>query len=122
MTDSFFFDSYAIIEFLRGNPSYSRFSSVSPVTTKLNLFEVCCALLREAPVQRAGGFLWNYWSFATDFNESVVLEAAVLRLKLKGRKLSMTDCIGYVLSRHLGMRFLTGDEQFKDLPNVEFVK
>ena len=35
--------------------------------------------------------------------------------------LSYADCLGYVISKKLNIRFLTGDKQFKDLPNVEFV-
>jgi len=34
----------------------------------------------------------------------------------------MTDCIGYVIAERNKMRFLTGDEKFKNKKNVEFVK
>lgn len=34
----------------------------------------------------------------------------------------MTDCVGYVVSQRLGMKFLTGDKEFRGLPNVEFVQ
>ncbi|HLC38336.1 MAG TPA: PIN domain-containing protein [Candidatus Norongarragalinales archaeon] len=122
MGDAFFFDSYALVEILRGNQAYSKYLSSAPVTTKLNLFEVCHALLRETSLNEAEDFLDDYYAFAFDFDKEAVLEAAVLRFKLKKRNLSMTDCIGYILSQRLGIPFLTGDEQFKDLPNVEFVK
>ncbi len=122
MTEILFFDSYALVEMLRGNPAYSKFHSVRPVVTKLNLFEVCYTLLREALVNDAEEFLGDYAQFVVDFDNRLILESAALRLKLKRRNVSMTDCIGYVVSQHLGVRFLTGDEQFKDLPNVEFVK
>ncbi len=122
MTEALFFDSYALVEMLRGNPEYSQFRSIQPVLTKLNLFEVCYVLLREGLTDDAEAFLINYAAFASDFDNRIILESAALRLKLKGRRVSMADCVGYVVSQHLGIRFLTGDEQFKDLPNVEFVK
>ena len=34
----------------------------------------------------------------------------------------MTDSISYMHARDLNVRFLTGDKEFMDMPNVEFVK
>ena len=34
----------------------------------------------------------------------------------------MTDCIGYIIAKRLGMKFLTGDKEFEGFENVEFVK
>ena len=34
----------------------------------------------------------------------------------------MTDCIGYILAKNIGIKFLTGDKEFENLDNVEFVK
>ncbi len=34
----------------------------------------------------------------------------------------MTDCIGYIFAKQLGIKFLTGDKEFENLDNVEFVK
>ena len=45
-----------------------------------------------------------------------------LRIIMKKRNVSMTDCIGYILSKQLGIKFLTGDKEFENFPNVEFVK
>lgn len=44
------------------------------------------------------------------------------RLKWKDRKVSMTDCISYFQASELGIKFLTGDKEFEDFENVEFVK
>ena len=38
------------------------------------------------------------------------------------RNVSMTDCVGYILAKQLGIKFLTGDKEFEHLDNVEFVK
>ena len=43
-------------------------------------------------------------------------------LKLRKPALSYADVIGYVAAHHLGARFLTGDEAFRRLENVEFCR
>ena len=51
-------------------------------------------------------------------------EASALRIELKkrGRNLSLIDALGYVLAKRLGIPFLTGDREFKDLDGVEYVR
>ena len=51
-----------------------------------------------------------------------IKEANELKLKINRRDVSYVDCLGYTLAKKLGVKFLTGDEQFKDMENVEFVK
>jgi len=36
--------------------------------------------------------------------------------------INYVDAIGYSISFDSGIKFLTGDNEFKNLPNVEFVK
>ncbi len=62
--------------------------------------------------------------FETSFSDDDIKEAMKMRLRLKAGKtsLSYADALGYHLAKKLGMKFLTGDDAFKHLPNVEFVK
>ena len=39
-----------------------------------------------------------------------------------GKKLSLIDALGYSCSRKLGINFLTGDREFLDMENVEYIK
>ena len=42
---------------------------------------------------------------------------------LKEKKaLSYADCINYSIAEKMNLKLLTGDEDFRDLKNVEFVK
>ena len=59
---------------------------------------------------------------AIDFNGEDIKKAAELRAEHKKRDLSMTDCIGFALAERLGIKFLTGDKEFENFDNVEFVK
>jgi len=40
----------------------------------------------------------------------------------KNKNISITDCISYIQSKELGIKFLTGDNEFEYMENVEFVK
>ncbi len=122
MTKIYFFDSYAIIESIRGNPRYKNYVTCSPVTTKLNIFEVYLALLRKNNLTLAHDFIKKSETSIKDFNLFIVAEAVKFKLVEKEKNLSMADCIGYVLAKNLGIPFLTGDKEFEGLPNVEFVR
>lgn len=119
MTTEYFFDSYAIIEILNGSSNYSKFINSEFITTKLNLFEVYLKLLRLSE-EKANIFIKRYMTKTVDFDEFIIKEAC--RLKISNKNLSMTDCIGYVISIKAGVKFLTGDKEFEIIKNVEFVK
>lgn len=121
MTNKFFFDSYAIIEILKGSEGYQKYATAGFIITKLNLFEVYYRMLQDSQ-EKADLFLSLYAPHAVDFDETVIAEACRFRLENKKSRLSMTDCIGYVIALKNALKFLTGDSQFRDMPNVEFVK
>ncbi len=118
--DAYFFDTYAILEILGGNPNYKKYTDADIVVTKLNLFELFYKLLKESGEEKAQHYLDIYKPFAADFDENVISEAAKMEM-LQG-KLSMADCIGFIVAEKLGIKFLTGDSAFEAVPNVEFVK
>ena len=120
--ETFFFDTYAFYEIYEGNENYKKYEGCGIVTTKLNLFEIYLTILRYYGENDAEKIFNNYYEFVKDFDEEIIKNAAKLKFKLSQRDLSMTDCIGYELAKQLGIKFLTGDEQFKDMENVEFIK
>jgi len=38
------------------------------------------------------------------------------------KKLSTIDCVGYAVANRLNVPFLTGDREFADMDNVQFVR
>lgn len=122
MHNIYFFDSYALAEINLGNPNYKKYIKSGIILTKLNIFEIYHGLLRDVSEKEAKKFLEKYYQFSVDFYKEDIQEAAKLRVKYRKRNLSMTDCIGYVIAKRLNIKFLTGDKEFKDLDNVEFVK
>ncbi|MBS3054132.1 MAG: PIN domain-containing protein [Candidatus Aenigmarchaeota archaeon] len=119
MTEAFFFDTYAVIEIISGNPHYEKYRDAEIVLTKLNLFELFYSILKE-DAGKARHYLKKYEELAIEFDSNVIQAAAAI--KKSNRKLSMTDCIGYAVALKNGMKFLTGDREFEGMPNVEFMK
>ncbi len=120
--NTYFFDTYAIMEVLVGNENYRDYAGKYIVLTKLNIFEMYYIVLRDFGENKAKEAFDRYYGSAVDYGPEVIKEAAEFRLENKKKNLSMTDCIGYIISKKLRIRFLTGDKEFERMKNVEFVK
>jgi len=118
----YFFDTYAIIEILNANPNYNKYINKVIVLTQLNSFELFYNLLRDCRRDVVKIITERYTENAVRYSNEVIEEAAVMRFNLKNRHLSMADCIGYIIAKKLGIKFLTGDKEFETMANVEFVK
>jgi predicted nucleic acid-binding protein len=119
----YFFDSYAIIELILENNAYKIFKENLITTNTLNLMEVYYFLLRTYNKETA-----DFWMKKLNFSLSniirldLALKSSYFKFKNKKEKLSYIDCIGYLLADEMKIKFLTGDEKFKNKENVEFVK
>ncbi len=124
--DKFFADTYALIEILKGNPNYSKYAGLELYSTEFNLLELSYALTRDFGPERAKGVLTLVRATLIILSPTTehYIKASDMRLKEKrnGKKLSLIDCLGYVIANDLGLRFLTGDREFEGMENVEFVK
>lgn len=121
MSDNlFFFDTYAFFEVIRGNPNYQKYENVSAITTVFNLAELNYNLKKEKNREIANKIIEKYRVFLIDVTLDDVKEA--MDLKIKNKRFSIPDAIGYVIAKKFDAKFLTGDENFKNMVNVEFVK
>ena len=118
----FFFDTYAIIELLNGSDNYKKFSAEKILTGILNLGELYHHYLKHQAEKE--GEKWCEILKPTAFNIDIdiIIEAMKMKNKYEKRKLSFIDCVGYITAKRMNLLFLTGDKEFEDLPNVEFVK
>lgn len=120
---SIFFDTYAFCELLVGNNKYREYMrQFSIITTKLNIMEVHYWLLRNYSSEIADKYYDELLKYSIDIEDIIVKEANKWKLLNKDKKISYIDCIGYMIAQKTNMKFLTGDRQFENLPNVEFVK
>ncbi|MEK6959598.1 MAG: PIN domain-containing protein [Nanoarchaeota archaeon] len=117
-----FFDSYALIEMVKGNPHYARFLDDEIATTIFNLAEVIYSALRDYGEDRAGLVARKYSPSIMDIDHGVLSRAMLFRRQNSKKDLSYADCVGYTMAREMGISFLTGDEQFRGFDGVEFVK
>jgi predicted nucleic acid-binding protein len=121
----YFLDTYAMIEYLRGNPNYSKYFSNTDLSTSImNLAELYFLVLREHDEEKADKAYSAFRHYQKAIEEQDVRNGMKLRLRVKldNIDISYADAIGYAMSEHLGALYLTGDSAFKKLPNVEFVK
>lgn len=123
---TYFYDSYAIIEFLDKNQRFKEyFTEHRGILTVLNLMEVSYSLQKHFGIKSAAKHLGPFLPYVVSFDLQDIDAAMKLRLALeRGKKLNISyaDALGYYLAKKHGALFLTGDKHFKDLDNVEFVQ
>lgn len=118
----FFYDSYAIIEYLKGNKKYQKyFKEPIGITTRMNLMEVYYALLDDEDY--ADEVFTSFSTVTVEMSDDIIKKSMKKRKELKkqGLNISYPDAIGYVIALEKNIKFLTGDKEFKNLPNVEFI-
>jgi predicted nucleic acid-binding protein len=118
----YFLDAYAMMEILRANPAYGAYLDDDLGTSILHRYEVHFHLLRELGREEADAGIAAFRPMQVDIEEEDVLEASAFRLRQRRSKLSFADALGYAMARRRDLRFLTGDEAFRAVPRVEFVK
>ena len=119
---TYFFDTYAIIEIIKENKNYKPYSREEIITSILNLGELYYALLRDFDEKLANEWKEKLKECYLNINEGIVINAMKFKFENKNKNFSFIDCISYVLAKENNLKFLTGDKEFEDLDNVEFVK
>jgi len=118
----YFFDTYAVIELIEGNEKYAPYRDATATITIYNLAEIYWTVLNKLTEADADLAFEKYRPAVVDIDDTTLKEAIKFRKQYKNRDLSYADCIGYIYAKRNGMKFLTGDKEFEDLPHVEFVK
>lgn len=118
----YFFDTYAIVEITLQNERYRHYAEHDVTMTVFNLAELYWAVLNRFGKAKAKVVYEDYKDGVVELDDETIQEAVELRHTNKKKRLSYADCIGYIYAKRHGMRFLTGDKEFEDMENVEFVK
>ena len=121
MPAPFFWDTYALVERLNGNPLYLPYAEMAVFTHQMNLYELASALLREHPETRVREALVLLAPNLLEAETEDLFRASRFRMEHAKKRISYVDALGYVLAQKHGMRFLTGDKQFKGIEGVEHV-
>jgi predicted nucleic acid-binding protein len=119
----FFYDSYAVIEYLQNNPRFTHyFEEHTGILTVLNLLEIYYSVLNEVGEEKAGIVLNKLYPLRTEPSLETIKKAMQFKKQHKKLDLSYADCLGYCLALERGIKFLTGDSKFNGRDNVEFMK
>ena len=119
---TYFFDSYAIIEIAESNLSYGKYQGLEIVTSVLNIGEIYQIILRKKGKEDADNWFKKTNFKLLEITPEIIIEAVYFRHLNKKNDFSLPDAVGYNLSLKHDLKFLTGDRQFENLPNVEFAK
>ena len=119
---SYFFDSYALVEIFKGNENYNIYQDATTITTYFNLYEAYYSLKNQGVKEKLEDFFQIIKKCCISLKFDWIKEATDFRINHKKENMSYVDCLGYIIAKDLNVKFLTGDNQFKDLKNVEFVK
>ncbi|MFH0970119.1 MAG: PIN domain-containing protein [Candidatus Diapherotrites archaeon] len=116
------FDTYALFEILNGNPSYTPYADCIPVVNPFILAEYCRGLLKRTDEKTAYELAQEYERCSAPIDIRLIFDACIMHKNYSKQNLSIPDCIGYLQAKKLGIKFLTGDKEFENMENVEFVK
>jgi len=119
---NYFLDTYALIEIIKGNKNYQKFLECELSTSIFNLYELYYALLKDYNEQTAKKFFKQFRNNVLQIRDEYIFKSSKFKLQNIKKKLSYTDCLGYIMALNYNMKFLTGDKEFKNIKNVEFVK
>ncbi len=117
----FFLDSYAIIEMIDGNLNYAKYVGSDSATSIFNLYELAYKWIK-IDEKLAIKYFNDFLNYKVDIADEWIVDAARFRYKHISDNLSYVDALGYIIALKTGRLFLTGDNAFKNMPNVEFVK
>jgi hypothetical protein len=125
MSDSFFYDSYAVLAYASGHPLYAKyFDDNDGFLTKLNLMEVFYRSLEIYDSRVATDMINGFSKYLIEFGMDDIKNSMKLRLDLKrrGHNVSYADAVGYFISKKMRIKFLTGDRAFEKLSGVEYIR
>lgn len=115
-------DSYALVEICDGNPNFMPLLKEKTAITDLTMTEFYANLYKKYGTPTA-----DYWhrklnSLCRFVSREILIKAVKYRIDNNKQKLSFFDCVGYVYACENKMVFVTGDKEFKEKPNVEFMQ
>ena len=120
MDETFFFDTYAFFEVINGNSNYKKYIPCKVITTIFNIAELNYNLKKNKDKKSADYYADKYSVYVVAVTTNDVKNA--MDLKTVHRNLSIPDAIGYTIAKRFSIKFLTGDNDFEGMENVEFVK
>lgn len=116
-------DTHALVEIAMGNPKFSKYLEAKNfVITDITLAEFYGVILREYDENTADYWFKRLVPYCEEVHRGTLIKAVKYRHENKKKNLSFFDCVGYIFAKRSMRKFVTGDQQFKGVLGVEFVK
>lgn len=129
---NFLVDTYALMEwFIWNNQKYKKYierfqREKSSYVSTITLVELYHNIYHDEGANKAEMIFSSVTQVlnVTKMDDEIIKNAGIFRSDMlkKKRSLSYADCINYSTAKNLKVKLLTGDEDFRGLDNVEFVK
>jgi len=119
---TYFLDTYALIEIIKGNELYLKYIDEEAVTSIFNLYELYYTSLKDNGSEIAKNNFFQLKGNLIRFGDDEIFLASKFKLENKKQGISYTDALGYTIAINNDMLFVTGDKEFRNMPKVEFVK
>jgi predicted nucleic acid-binding protein len=122
--DMYFLDTYAMIEYLKGNSKFVEIIDNGNIATSdFQLMEIYYYGLKDFDESTAEKYYEAFSSILVQVPEKTLKNAMKKKLELQKRKinLSYVDAIGYQYAIDNQLKFVTGDQSFKDLDTVNVI-
>lgn len=121
-TNNYFYDTYALYTIAKGEKNYEEYANKEIITSLMNVYELYYSLIKEGQTDLAEKFFNRLVSSCLEINPEILKRAAHFRKENIKLKLSYIDCLGFALAESNKLKFLTGDEGFREVKGVLFVK
>jgi predicted nucleic acid-binding protein len=115
-------DTYALMALAQGEAAFAKYMADEFIIPDTTLAEFCWVLMRDFSESAARAWEERLAPYCAPADRDLMLAAMHFRLDNRGKGFSFFDAVGYVFARRHHIPFVTGDESFRDLPGVEFLK
>lgn len=115
-------DTYPLVEIAAGNKNFISLLDQEIIITDITIAEFYYVMLQKYGYSNAAFWYKKLMPYCVSVSKDILVKAVIFRYNNKNKNLSFFDCVGYIYSKENNIKFVTGDKEFKDLNNVEFIK
>ena len=119
-------DTYPLVEIASGNKKFTVLLDENIIIPDITIAEFYYVILQKYDPSKAEFWYKELMPYCVSINRDILIKAVKFRFqnknKNKKRNLSFFDCVGYIYALENKIKFVTGDKEFENLENVEFIK
>jgi predicted nucleic acid-binding protein len=115
-------DTYALVAMVQADDAYAAYVREDFFIPDTTLAEFSWVLKRDFPELTKEVWLAQLANYCQPVDQGLLMNAMDFKWTHRKQDVSFFDAVGYVAALRERCPFVTGDDAFRSLPNVEFVK